>query len=99
MHVYWYNINKREIGQNAAFSCFGDGVSAAVRLGGGQMAMAKGSGIRAVCGALLAAIGVTLGISRAAAEDLAGSEQVGVSDAGDPAGRATDVGCGAGRPE
>jgi hypothetical protein len=50
--------------------------------------MASGSGVGAVCGALMAAIGVAFGISSAAADDLVGSEQIGASDAGDAAGMA-----------
>jgi hypothetical protein len=34
--------------------------------------MASGSGVRAVCGALITVIGVDLGISGAAADDLVG---------------------------
>jgi hypothetical protein len=53
--------------------------------------MAKGSGVRAVYGALMAAMSVALGISGAAADDL-GSEEIGASDAGDAARMATDGG-------
>jgi hypothetical protein len=44
-----------------------------------------------MCGAVLVAIGVSFGISGAAAEDLV-SEQIGDSDAGDAAGMAADGG-------
>ena len=54
--------------------------------------MAKGSGARTACRALLAAIGVALGISGAAADDPVGSEQIGASEADDAASMATDGG-------
>jgi hypothetical protein len=53
--------------------------------------MAKGNGVRAVCGALMAAMSVALGISGSAADDL-GSEEIGTSDAGSAASMATDGG-------
>jgi hypothetical protein len=56
------------------------------------MAMANGSGVRAVCGALMAAMGVALGISGAHADDLVGSKEIGASDAGDVASMATGGG-------
>jgi hypothetical protein len=43
-----------------------------------------------VFGALMAAMGVALGIPRVAADDLVGSEQIGASEADDPASMATD---------
>jgi hypothetical protein len=56
------------------------------------MAMAKGSGVRAVCGALMAVVSV-LGISGAAADDTVGSEPPSPpSDAGDAASIATGGG-------
>jgi hypothetical protein len=55
-----------------------------------KMAMASGSGVRAVCGALMAVMGVVFGISGVAAGDLVGSEQIGASDADDAASMATD---------
>src|SRR5512132_3823828 len=59
---------------------------------GGAMSMAKGSGARTACRALLAAIGVALGSSGAAADDPVGSEQIGASEADDAASMATDGG-------
>jgi hypothetical protein len=49
--------------------------------------MASSSGVGAVCGALVAAVSVALGISGAAADD--GSEQIGASDAADAASMPT----------
>jgi hypothetical protein len=43
-----------------------------------------------VCGALMAAMGVALGISGAGADDLVGSERFRASDAGDAASMASD---------
>ena len=54
--------------------------------------MTSGGGIRTVCRALLAAIGVVLGISGAHADDLVGSEQIAASEADDAASMATDGG-------
>ena len=54
--------------------------------------MANSSGVRAVCGALMAAMGVALGISGVAANDLIGTEQIGAGDADDAANMATGGG-------
>ena len=51
--------------------------------------MTSGGGIRTVCRALLAAMGVVLSIPGAAVDDLVGSEQIGVGEAGDAASMTT----------
>ena len=52
--------------------------------------MASGSGIRTVCGAMIAVASVALGISGAGATDLVGTEPMGASDASDSARMVTD---------
>ncbi len=54
--------------------------------------MTSGGGVRTVCGVLMAAMGVALGISGAYADDLVGSEEIGASDAGGAASMAAGSG-------
>src|SRR5512147_1669112 len=54
------------------------------------MAMTRSGGVWTVCGALMAAMGVALGISGAYADDLAGGQEVGASEPDDAASMATD---------
>jgi hypothetical protein len=55
--------------------------------------MAKISGVRSVCGALMAVVSIALGNSGAVADDLVGSEQIGASEADD----AASIAAGGGR--
>ena len=51
--------------------------------------MTSSGGVRTVCGALMAVVSLALGLSGAGADDLAGSEQIEASDAGDAGSIAT----------